>query len=97
MGVRAPNQVFLGKETSEVLEELQDESGGVIPYGDAALYGQTDLTAVLSGYSDAEVMKATGLAKQTLRDLRAGAIPRSGTLTQLLDGLNRLETGRNAR
>jgi hypothetical protein len=91
------DQVFIGKETNEVLEEVQEESGGALTYGDAQQYGRTAMTEFLRQYTEAELIEATGLARQTIRNLLSGRVPRKGTRKRLMECLTRLQEMNGAR
>jgi len=80
---------FIGKETNEIMEELEEDTDGVIGYRRVEdIYGHVDVSGWLMSTPVKDVMKRAGLARQTIYDLRNGATPTPATLKKLQKGMS---------
>jgi hypothetical protein len=85
--VRSIQLRYIGKETNQVLGELDEDSEGTLGYEDAVQYGTSGLSQTLLQYSVTELMRLTGLPRQTIYDLRNGATPSPAVLQKIVLGL----------
>jgi hypothetical protein len=88
----------LGKETDEVLLLTAEETDGILKGAEASMdgaqvygidLGTRDWPQLLSSYRVSDLMLATGLPRQTIKDLRSGKTtkPTVKTIQSLAEGL----------
>ena len=82
------DQVYTGKETNQVLEELADESEGTLPYEDAQVFSHYGLAQTLIAHGVKNVTAASGMPPRTLYDATKGRKQSAAGLWKILDGLN---------
>lgn len=81
--VQPTEHVFIGRERNRVLEELEDESEGVLPYPDAEVYARASFGEWLKRESTTELARALGLSTRQVRNLKNGAQPSAETRAKL--------------
>jgi hypothetical protein len=89
MHVRVLGLKFIGKETNEILEEIEEESGEVITYPDAQVFGETGIGRALADPSVYGLLETEGIPRETMRRLRHGANPSAMTRAKLERGRNK--------
>jgi hypothetical protein len=89
--VEVAARILIGRETNRILEELEDESEGVLDYPDAEQYGRRDFGDWLRRYSTRELATRLGLSERQVKNLRAGAQPSANTRSKI-DAFLRSET-----
>lgn len=73
--IQVYEQIFIGKETNRIKDDISEESEGIVEYEDAVEYGRSGLADLLKQYPMKKLVKLTGIPKQTLYDIRNGAKP----------------------
>jgi len=80
---------FIGKETNEIMEELEEDTDGVMGYRRVEdVYGDIDVSGWVRTTPMKELMKRTQLPRPTLYRLRNGASPTLATLKKLQKGMS---------
>lgn len=87
------DQAFIGKETNEVLADIEEESSEVLTYPDAERYGERRVVEILKSYTDQELLDMTGIPRQTLGNLRRGVLPSARTRAKLAERPRSAEAG----
>jgi hypothetical protein len=85
------DQVYCGKESNDVLVELDDESEGVLPHPDVQTFGRHGLGAAIRAHGANAVATARPdqpVHHQTLYKILAGDVPNRTTIKRVLASLD---------
>jgi hypothetical protein len=82
--------VFIGKESNAIKDDSAEESGDIIETDEPAVYVREGLSEVVKAIGVPELVKATGIARQTLYDIAGRAHPSATTATKIRDVLREL-------
>src|SRR5205085_7567488 len=81
------DQVYCGKESNDVLVELDDESEGALPHPDAQTFGRHGLGSAIRAHGANGVATARPdqpIHHQTLYKILAGDVPNRATTRRLI-------------
>jgi hypothetical protein len=81
--VQVASRILIGRETHRVLEELEEESEGVLDYPDAEQYGRLDFGDWLQRYPVRELAARLDLTERQVKRLRKGAKPSAATRAKI--------------
>ncbi len=81
-------QVFIGKETHRIKDDISEASEGILDYEDAAEYQRTGLAELLKQRPMKEWVRVTGIPRRTLYDIINGAKPNPKTRRKILEAFS---------
>ncbi|GJL73399.1 MAG: hypothetical protein NMNS01_25980 [Nitrosomonas sp.] len=82
--LRIIEQVFIGKETHRIKDDISEASEGILDYEDAAEFLRTGLADLLKQRPMKELVQLTGIPRRTLYDIINGTKPKLETRAKIL-------------
>lgn len=89
--LRIVEQVFIGKETHRIKDDISEASEGILDYEDAAEYLRTGLADLLKQRSMKDWIQMTGIPRRTLYDIIQGVRPKFETRGRIFNALYKIQ------